>query len=478
MLFNSLSFVLFFPIVIVLYFVTPNKYRWLLLLLASYYFYMSWNPSYIILIGITTLVSYYTAIKIGASEKKKTKKIMMITSLVINLGILFVFKYFNFFNESLRTTFDFLGLYYNVPYLEFLLPVGISFYTFQTLSYTVDVYHGKTPVEKHLGIFALYVSFFPQLVAGPIERSSHLLPQFWKKHAFSYPKLASGLRLMTWGFFKKIVVADRLSLFVNAVYNNQEMHSGSTLILATFFFAIQIYCDFSGYSDIAIGAARIMGYDLMKNFKRPYFSKSIQEFWHRWHVSLSTWFRDYVYIPLGGNRVSKNRWYFNLFITFVVSGLWHGANWTFVAWGALHGFYLIFANWTNSLKNIYRKYIVKNKAINSFYQAGQILITFILANFAWVFFRANDIQGALEILNKMVHPFEGDIYISSWTLILNSFFVTFVLLFVELVIEYGNKWRTIYNTNWIIQTSFVSVTLVLIILFGVFDGGQFIYFQF
>ncbi|HOJ12159.1 MAG TPA: MBOAT family O-acyltransferase, partial [Clostridiales bacterium] len=341
MLFNSLEFLIFYPIITILYFILPYRARWVLLLAGSYYFYMAWRPEYIILIMISTFVSYFTGIKIGQANNKSTKKKYLNLSLLINLGLLIVFKYFNFFNDSLRTLFTQLNLPYNVPGFNLLLPMGISFYTFQTLSYSIDVYRGTMKPETHFGIFALYVSFFPQLVARPIERADRLLPQFYNKNKFDYDRVTSGLKIMAWGFFKKVVVADRLGIAVSAIYNNPVKHNSIQFIIATLFFTFQIFCDFSGYSDIAIGSARIMGFELMENFKRPYFSKSVAEFWRRWHISLSSWFKDYLYIPLGGNRVSKARNYFNLFITFLASGLWHGANWTFVVWGALHGAYIV-----------------------------------------------------------------------------------------------------------------------------------------
>ena len=286
-----------------------------------------------------------------------------------------------------------------MPFFNVLLPVGISFYTFQTLSYTIDVYNGKTAAQKHLGVFAVYVSFFPQLVAGPIERSNHLLPQFFRKHDFSYNRVKSGLQKMLWGFFKKIVIADNLAILVDGVYNNVGNYSGLALIVATIFFTFQIYCDFSGYSDIAIGTAKVMGFELRENFKRPYFSKSIREFWQRWHITLSTWFRDYVYIPLGGNRTIKWRWYYNIFITFLVSGLWHGANWTFVIWGALHGSYLIAALILSSPKKKISLFIQsQNKSLD---KLMDVVITFVLVAFAWIFFRANNIEDAIYIINNL-----------------------------------------------------------------------------
>jgi alginate O-acetyltransferase complex protein AlgI len=341
MLFNSIQFLIFFPIVVILWFQLPQKWRNIFLLLASYYFYMCWKTEYLVLILLSTGVDYFAALKIQKSARMKKKKALLYLSLLINLGLLFGFKYFNFFSESMESFFKHINIFYETPHFQVLLPVGISFYTFQTLSYTIDVYRSKTHAEKNFIDFALYVSFFPQLVAGPIERSYRLLPQIKKKHTFSRVRLYSGLRLMLWGFFQKVVIADRLAYYVNEVYNHSDLYHGWTIWVATFFFAFQIFCDFSGYTDIARGAARILGYDIMLNFRRPYFARSIRDFWQRWHISLSTWFRDYVYIPLGGNRVVRWRWYYNLLLTFVISGLWHGANWTFLFWGALHGLYLI-----------------------------------------------------------------------------------------------------------------------------------------
>ncbi len=350
-LFNSIQFVFFFPLVVAMYFTTPQRWRWLLLLGASYYFYAAWRPEYVVLIFASTVVDYLCGRGMGRFRRARVRKLLLSLSVGTNLGFLFAFKYLSFFNESIRAAFDQFNIFYGVPAFDILLPVGISFYTFQSLSYTIDVYRERTPPEKHFGIFALYVSFFPQLVAGPIERSYRLLPQFYAHQRFDPDRVVSGLRLMLWGFFLKIVVADRLALFVNEVYADPGAYSGSALLLGTYFFAFQIFADFAGYSCIAIGAAGVMGYDLMENFRRPYFAASIREFWGRWHISLSTWFRDYLYIPLGGNRVSRWRWYVNLFAVFVISGLWHGAAWTFVVWGALHGAYLVVSLVTSDLRD-------------------------------------------------------------------------------------------------------------------------------
>ncbi|MFC1608484.1 MBOAT family O-acyltransferase [Candidatus Latescibacterota bacterium] len=337
MLFNSIHYFFFFPVIVAVFYSIPHRFRWMLLLAASYYFYMCWKPEYLVLILIATAVNYLAGLMMGAAASVKARKLYLVLSLSTSLGILFCFKYFNFFNESFRALFTRLNLLYDVQAFEVLLPVGISFFTFQALSYSIDVYRGDREPEKHPGIFALYVAFFPQLVAGPIERSTRLMPQFFKKVPFGCDRVTDGLKKILVGLFKKVVIADRLALYVDAVYNNQAQHSGSTLLLATIFFSFQIYCDFSGYSDIAIGSARVLGYELMENFKRPYLSRSVGEFWKRWHISLSTWFRDYLYIPLGGSRVAYWRRYTNIFIVFLISGLWHGANWTFVVWGALHG---------------------------------------------------------------------------------------------------------------------------------------------
>ena len=364
-----------------------------------------------------------------------------------------------------------------MPFFDVLLPVGISFYTFQTLSYTIDIYRGERAPERHLGIFALYVSFFPQLVAGPIERSSRLIPQFYNNISFDYDRVTEGLKIMLWGFFKKLVIADRLANYVDAVYNNQLEHSGLTLFVATIFFAFQIYCDFSGYSDIAIGGAKVLGYDLMENFRRPYFARSISEFWHRWHISLSTWFRDYLYIPLGGNRVVKWRWYYNLFITFVISGLWHGANWTFVVWGALHGLYLILGILVDPLRK-------KALAVSGFVDKAalrgllSILITFMFVNLTWIFFRANTISDAIDIVSKVAF-LQGNLFIGTKAYFAYSIFAITLLMVVELNKEYEFvKLSLFHHRHAIVRHLSYATVIVLILLIGVLDGGQFIYFQF
>jgi len=489
MLFNSISFLIFFPIVVVLYFLIPHKYRWIFLLAASYYFYMSWKPEYIILIIVSTLIDYFASLHMEKQKEKKKKKKFLILSLISNLGLLFTFKYYNFFSNSLNVLLNKFNIFYDSPTFKLLLPVGISFYTFQTLSYSIDVYRGTKKAEKHLGYFALYVSFFPQLVAGPIERSTRLLPQFFEKHKFNSQRVSDGLKLMAWGFFKKVVIADRVAALVNQVYNNSEAYGGIPLLLATYFFAVQIYCDFSGYSDIAIGAAQVMGFSLMDNFRRPYYSKNISEFWSRWHISLSTWFKDYLYIPLGGNRVSKPRWYANLFIVFLVSGLWHGANWTFVIWGALHGFYLIFALWTKNIREkIYNLFSIPKESLLKKYI--NVFVTFHLVLFAWVFFRANTVNDAFNIVSKMLNVDPITFIKHATTLNFNvnlglSKYEIFIaicsIIIMEIIHLYQrhNRMREFLSSKpRLIRWSIYYLIIIFILIFGEFNLTQFIYFQF
>jgi alginate O-acetyltransferase complex protein AlgI len=400
MLFNSFTFLVFFPVVATIYFVLPHRFRWAWLLAASCYFYMAFIPIYILILFFLIAVDYIAGILIADATGPK-RRWLLVMSIVANVGMLAVFKYFNFFNANARTIAEVFHWPYGVPALNLILPIGLSFHTFQAMSYTIEVYRGRQKAERHLGIYALYVMFFPQLVAGPIERPQNLIHQFYEKHDFDYDRVTNGVRRMAWGLFMKVVIADRLANYVNPVYNDPNSFEGLTLVVATVFFALQIYCDFAGYSHIAIGAAQVMGFKLMQNFNRPYLSRSISEFWSRWHISLSSWFRDYVYIPLGGNRVGKVRWYYNLFITFLLSGLWHGANWTFVVWGALNGFYLISAIMTRDM----RERIASAVGLSTrprFHAVVKVLTTFALTCLAWVFFRANSVHDALHIISHMV----------------------------------------------------------------------------
>jgi len=396
MLFNSFQFLIFFPLVCVVYFMLPKlQWRNLFLLIASYYFYMNWKPVYAVLIFTSTFLTYICGVLVEKNTgDRKRQRLFLVLSLLINFAILFIFKYFNFINESVFSALTYAGLRWEVPNLDVLLPVGISFYTFQAVGYSIDVYRGDLKAERSLPTYALFVSFFPQLVAGPIERAKNLLPQFHTFQKFSYDAAVEGFKLMLWGYFMKLCVADRLGLYVDAVYNNVGQHNGTSLALATFFFAFQIYGDFAGYSLIAIGAAKVMGYKLMENFRRPYFAVSISEFWKRWHISLSTWFKDYLYISIGGNRVKPWRHLLNLFITFVVSGMWHGANWTFFTWGSLHGLYLI-------IGVLKKKYLPALHLPKTLQKLWDILIVFILADFAWIFFRANSITDAFAVIHSL-----------------------------------------------------------------------------
>ncbi len=486
MLFNSFEFLLFFPLVIFLYFALPYKYRWVLLLAASYYFYMSWKVEYILLIILSTLIDYFAAGRMAGIADKKRRRPYLYLSLLTNLGILFGFKYFNFFRDNVNAVSDQFNLFVQLPELQVLLPVGISFYTFQTLSYTIDVYNGKLKPERHLGIFAVYVSFFPQLVAGPIERAPHLLPQFRQHFQFDYNRVREGLMLMLWGFFKKVVIADRLADYVNKVYEAPDAGEGLTNLVGTYAFAFQIYCDFSGYSDIAIGSALIMGYRLMMNFRRPYFADSIREFWQRWHISLSTWFRDYVYIPLGGNRAVKWRWWYNLFITFLISGLWHGAAWTFVIWGAIHGGLLVLGIWTASWRKAFWNGTGLGK-LGALRRLVEVVVVFHLVIVAWVFFRAETLGDAMVVLKSFAGLSPSGMKGLSQSL--QSFGMLEVLVAigtigimegVHLLQEGGmSMHKRITGLPMPLRWSVYVAGTMLIVLFGKFSTqGEFIYFQF
>ncbi|HEY1023981.1 MAG TPA: MBOAT family O-acyltransferase [Sphingobacteriaceae bacterium] len=472
MLFNSLHFVAFFILVTTLYFLLEDKHRWKLLLISSCYFYMTFVPVYILILGFTIVVDYFAGILIEQTPGKR-KRLYLILSIIANVGVLAVFKYYNFLNDNLTYLLGSFGFQNDVPYLSILLPIGLSFHTFQAMSYTIEVYRGNQKAERHFGIYSLYVMFYPQLVAGPIERPQNMLPQFHAKHRFDYAEVVKGLQLMLWGLFKKVVIADRLAIYVDAVYDNPGQHSSITLIVATIFFAFQIYCDFSGYSDIALGAARVMGYKLMLNFRRPYLATSIREFWSRWHISLSTWFRDYVYVPLGGNRVPIPRWYLNLFIVFMVSGLWHGASWTFIIWGALHGLYQIFGI---AFKGVSNTKILGSAVLSNLLHG---MITFVLVCFAWIFFRANHVDDALQIAGSILTLKAGSLFFGSIAGFAYSVLWILFLLLVEYTQEhYSEKIKVFANPAKAVRYAGYVTLIVLMLLFGVFNGGQFIYFQF
>ena len=411
MVFNSLEFLIFFPIVLLFYKIVPLKIRWIPLLILSYYFYCSWQADLIYLIAGTTLVSYISGRKIETSRSKSQKKGWMIFAILVSLFVLFFFKYFNFLSENVTGLLGLMGLGVGDFTLDLILPVGISFYTFQTLSYVIDVYKGSIKAEKHFGYYALYVSFFPQLVAGPIERPENLLPQLKKKNSFTGYDAVIGMKMMAVGFFKKIVVADQISKYVDAVYNNVDsvnanLINGFTVMLATVLFAIQIYCDFSGYTDIAIGCARVMGIRLMQNFNNPYTATSIKEFWRRWHISLSSWFSDYIYIPLGGSRCSKVKHYRNIFIVFLVSGIWHGAAWTYIIWGIMHGIFQIVGNITQKYRDRFWDKLGVAKT-NPILMWAKRIATFTLVCIAWMAFRANSLRDLMLLYKELFTGWGG-----------------------------------------------------------------------
>ena len=399
MLFNSLQFALFFPVVTLLYFALPHRWRGGMLLGASCVFYMAFVPAYIGILAVTILIDYVAGLRIEATTGAR-RRLWLILSIASTCAVLFVFKYFDFFNDTIALAARAMGMAYAVPALQLLLPVGLSFHTFQSLSYVIEVYERRQTAERDFGVYALYVMFYPQLVAGPIERPQNLLHQLREVHRFDYGRVVAGLQLMAWGLVKKIVVADRLAELANHVYDGPRGFTGLPLITGTIAFAFQIYCDFSGYSDIAIGSAQVMGFTLMKNFDRPYAARSIGEFWRRWHISLSTWFRDYVYVPMGGNRVGRSRWYANLFVTFLVSGLWHGARWTFVVWGALHGAYLILGLVSAGPRARVRAALGLERH-PALLRVWQTTATFALVGVAWVFFRAASLGDAWYVTTHL-----------------------------------------------------------------------------
>lgn len=494
MLFNSFAFAIFLPVVFILYWALPKKCQWLVILVSSYYFYMSWNVKYVFLILLTTVVSYITAILLEKEQNEKRRKFYLSIAFAFCLGVLFFFKYFNFISASIAGIVQRFAIGYSPFMINVLLPVGISFYTFQTLAYVIDVYRGEVCAEHHFGKYAAFISFFPQLVAGPIERTSNLLPQIKRENCFAYGQASYGMKLMVWGFFKKIVIADTLAVYVDAVYNNLHDHTGMILGIATIFFTIQIYCDFSGYSDIAVGCAKLFGIDLMSNFKSPYFSCSVKEFWSRWHISLSTWFRDYVYIPLGGNRVSKWRHRLNLMITFLVSGLWHGAAWTYVIWGGIHGLAQVIENFfgQNHLQAKSAEKITKSgrDANNAGITLNlvRMLCVFLFAAFAWIFFRAQSLSDAAYVirytLSGIRHPMQyllkgySDLALTKKTIMTCIGMVGLLAVYDAFSLKYDviacvGRWNVVVRWS-------VYLAMVLLILFmaPIGNASSFIYFQF
>jgi len=509
MLFNSIAFFAFFPIVTAIYFALgrssisaarAQRWQWLWLLAASIYFYLAGPIPIYILILVCTIVVDYAAGLLIENTHGQPRRFWLILSVIVNIGALMLFKYVHFFTDQLglsplvrewmltglnatnTTVYAWLGLPAQT-FTDLLLPVGLSFHTFQSLSYTFEVYYGRQRAEHNLGIFALYVMFYPQLVAGPIERPQNLLGQFRAHHNFDYARVTDGLRLIAWGLFKKMVIADRLATLVNPVYNHPTQYQGISLVLATFFFTWQIYCDFSGYSDIAIGSAKVMGFKLMDNFRAPYLAHSISDFWSRWHISLSTWFRDYLYIPLGGNRVSAWRWQFNVFIVFLVSGFWHGANWTFIVWGALHGAYSIGEIWLRKLTRLYTP-VIPQKWLSML----KWFSTFVLVALAWVFFRANHVGDGIYIVRNMFVGWSS-LFTSAGRLIIwngvgqpSEILLAFGLIALLWLIEatqprlQWGEWLKRQPT-WLRWSVYYAAVFSLLLL-GRIGAEQFIYFQF
>ena len=481
MLFNSTTFLVFLLIVFVVFWKTTKfSLRWgnNVLLAGSYIFYGWWDWRFLILIIISSSADFIIGNKIFKSNKNRTRNLLLLTSLVINLGMLFFFKYFNFFIDSFKALFTPFGETDQWSTLNIILPVGISFYTFQTLSYTIDIYKRKIEPTQSALTFFTFVAFFPQLVAGPIERAGNLIPQFEKKREFQFSQGTSGLKLMLWGLFKKMVIADQIAVIVNSVYSNPDNFNGWSIIVATFLFGFQIYCDFSGYSDIAIGTARLFGIELMTNFRTPYFATSFRDFWHRWHISLSTWFRDYVYIPLGGNRGTTIKWVRNIILTFTISGLWHGASITFVIWGLLHG--LLFAA-EHFISPIFK---IQQKIKNIFGFA----IIFILVNFSWLFFRAESWNDAKHlILSIFAKSTAAKDSLYSLLISMNQFSVQgrvlfFIFpIFILIEILLGKKeFSTLFSqSSKTLRWGFYYLIVLSILFFGVLNSApQFIYFQF
>ena len=515
MLFTSIEFICFLLIVASIYYLLPHRFRWILLLGASYYFYMCWRPEYVLVLGGVTLVNFWWGKWITRTIDKTRRKRILAVGLCLNTGLLFTFKYLNFFSDSVKSLLAHFNIFYNFPVFQILLPVGVSYYTFKTISYLIDVYRENQEPEKHLGRFALYVSFFPEVTAGPIDRAGKLIPQFLKKVNFDYQQVTDGLKLMAWGFFKKLVIADRLAVYVDQVYNHLGRYEGIPLIMATYFFTFQIYCDFSGYTDIAIGAGKIMGFRLMENFNRPYLAKSIAEFWKRWHISFSSWLMDYLFLPIAYSvsrkiktpkllYIKAESWAYQVGIisTMLICGIWHGANWTFVVWGLLHGFYLAISFITKKARKKIKKRL-KIKKNSHFNKVFSLMFTFHLVTFSWIFFRARSLPDALYVVKhlfiglqafiiKSLESLVFSLSLSPLRLVLDRMGMKpdeFVIAASALLLLFGLELLT-KNTNvtnvfgiftgkstWV-RWSFYYIIVFYIYLFGKFSITEFLYAQF
>ena len=473
MFFNSFEYLVFFSLVAAFYFLFPYKYRWIVVLIGCYYFYMSWKPVYGFLLFVTTFVDWSLALLMSKYEEARKRKRLLLLSIAINLSVLFFFKYFNFITTSFWDFFIASG----EPYIiQIVLPIGISFYTFQSMAYMIDVYRGRLLPERNFGKYAAFVSFFPHLVSGPILRPANIIPQFYEEKKWNQENVSHGLYLIGVGLFKKVIIADRLAFFVNTVYGAPELFSGAILLIATYFFAFQIYSDFSGYTDIAIGSARILGYTIPDNFRQPYFSATIPEFWRRWNISLSTWLRDYLYIPLGGSREGTFKTYRNLFITMLLGGLWHGAAWTFVFWGSLQGVFLSLSKCTIEWRDrVLRMLAIPDMVI----RFCRIFITFNLVCLGWIFFRAASFHDALYMIRTIFTSFGA----LESSVVRVDRIVWYVFLIIGLIIfdvfesRRGN-YRLIRSLPWYSQWAFAYAVIMVFILFGIQTGSPFIYFQF
>lgn len=487
---------IFFPIVILIYFIVPHRIRWIWLLISSYYFYMSWNPKYALLLAASTFVTWGTALLLQKCRNNAVaKKWCLVGCSVFNLGILGFFKYYDFLTKTLTNLFGCVGIGLNIPTFDVILPVGISFYTFQALGYVIDVYREKDDVivEKNLFRYALFVSFFPQLVAGPIERSGNLMSQLYEKHTFDLERMKDGLLLMGWGFVQKLVLADRIAILVTAVYSHYTNYTGMQIIVATILFAFQIYCDFAGYSDIAIGAARVMGFRLMKNFRSPYYARTVSDFWKGWHISLTGWFRDYVYIPLGGNRCSRWKHYRNLILTFSLSGLWHGASWNYVVWGGLNGLYQVIGKMTKPFRQKLQK-ALKIRTECWSYRFFQTILIFGLIDFTWLFFRAAGLMNALQMIRHSLTNFGPFSMLSTETMLgINpiamdekDFFVMLIGIAVLMIVDYFrvklDLKQLLAKQNFLFRVLVYYGMILVILIYGIYgpeyNASAFIYFQF
>ena len=472
MLFNSIEFLIFFPVVTILFYVTHHKYRWILLLLASCVFYMFFIPQYIFILFVTILIDYIAAVYIERNASERIKRKYLVISIISTCLVLFVFKYFDFFNQNMHLLSHKFGFYYPEKTIKFILPIGLSFHTFQSLSYVIEVFKGRQKAEKHFGIYALYVMFYPQLVTGPIERPQNLLVQLRQEKTFNYENVVNGLRLILFGLFVKMVIADNIAVYVDKIYASPQSYSSYSILIGLLFYSFQIYCDFLGYSTIAIGCAKAMGYNLMDNFRSPYLSKNIAEFWQRWHISLSSWFRDYVYFSLGGNRVKVHRWVVNILIVFILSGLWHGANWTFIIWGAAHAIVYLTENLINRYLKIKK---VSSRIISSIASYFLMVKTFVMVSLIWILFRASDLNNVKSIFKSLLSnsKISDDFKVDPQVWLLLGLFVV-----IDIVLYNSRFDIWCNNRNVASRWSLYIILIFLIITFSSVNNFPFIYFQF